>query len=131
MAIEVSLQLPEGLIAHARRLSSATQRELDTVLSDALEMFWLPVEELPGAEAQLPVSALSDEAVIALANSKMDQVQNQRLGDLQSKGKTTGLTEAERYELFSLLQIYQIGQLRKSEALAEAAKRGLQGSLPG
>jgi hypothetical protein len=40
-------------------------------------------------------------------------------------GKATGLTEPERYELLALLQIYQLGQLRKSEAIAEAVERGL------
>jgi hypothetical protein len=50
---------------------------------------------------------------------------NQRLGDLQANGKAASLNEAERYELLALLQIYQLGQLRKSEALAEAVKRGL------
>ena len=61
----------------------------------------------------------------------MDDLQNQRLGDLQAKRKATGLTEAERYELLALLQIYQLGQLRKSEALAEAVLRGLRSPLPG
>jgi hypothetical protein len=50
---------------------------------------------------------------------------NQRLGDLQANGKAASFNEAERYELLALLQIYQLGQLRKSEALAEAVKRGL------
>jgi hypothetical protein len=59
----------------------------------------------------------------------MDAVQNQRLGELQRRGKTIGLTEAERYELLVLLHIYQIGQLRKSEALAEAVQRGLRSPL--
>lgn len=35
-------------------------------------------------------------------------------------------TEAERYELLALLQIYQLGELRRSEALAEAVQRGLR-----
>jgi uncharacterized protein YnzC (UPF0291/DUF896 family) len=59
----------------------------------------------------------------------MDEVQNQRLGELQAKGKTTALTESERYELLALLHIYQLGQLRKSEALAEAVRRGLREPL--
>ncbi len=44
----------------------------------------------------------------------MDEVTNRRLAELQSKGKTIGLTETERNELVTLLQIYQLGQLRKS-----------------
>ncbi len=43
----------------------------------------------------------------------------------------TGLTEAESYELLAMLQIYQLGQLRKSEGLAEAVRRKLKTPLPG
>jgi len=75
---------------------------------------------------QTKVSHLLDSEVIELANLKMDAVQNQRLGELQVKGKNTGLTEAEGYELLVLISIYQMGQLRKSMALAEAVKRGLK-----
>ena len=75
------------------------------------------------------ISRLSDREVIALADAKMDANQNERLGLLQAKGKTIGLTEAERYELLALMQIYQIGQLKKSEALAEVVKRGLRKPL--
>jgi hypothetical protein len=88
-------------------------------------MMWLTVDELPSVEQQNPIAALTDNEVLALFDAKMDQTQNQRLGDLQAKGKATKLTEAERYELLALLHIYQLGQLRKSEALAEAVKRGL------
>jgi hypothetical protein len=53
---------------------------------------------------------------------------------LQTKGKATGLSVAERYELLALLQIYHLGQLRKSEAVAEAVaeavRRGLRMPLP-
>ncbi len=76
-----------------------------------------------------PMSRLSDPEVLELADSKMDAVQNQRLSDLQTRGKTGGLTPAERLELAALLQIYQVGQLRKSEGLAEAVQRGLRQPL--
>jgi hypothetical protein len=60
-------------------------------------MLWL-TEEIPGI-SKSPVSELSDNAVLELADVKMNQAQNQRLGDLQAKGKTAGLTDAKRYEL--------------------------------
>src|ERR671932_820579 len=87
------------------------------------------IQVLPEGSSNPSVSSLSDAEVLALADSKMDAVQNQRLGELQQRGKTIGLTEAERYELLALLQIYQLGQLRKSEALAEAVQRDLRSSL--
>jgi hypothetical protein len=90
-------------------------------------MMWPTLAE----EDPLPlVSRLEDAQVLALADSKMDAAQNQRLGELQERGKILGLTLAERYELMALVQIYQMGQLRKSEALAEAVRRGLREPRP-
>lgn len=129
MAVEVTLTLPENLIEHAKRLGDATQRDVAAILADALEMLLPTLENLPESSPYPSLSSLSDAEVLTLANSKMDAVQNQRLGELQQRGKTTGLTEAERYELLALLQIYQLGQLRKSEALAEAVQRGLRSPL--
>ena len=129
MAVEVTLSLPENLVEHAKRLGEATQRDVAAILADALEML-LPTWENLSENSSIPgVSSLSDAEVLALADSKMDAVQNQRLGELQQRGKTIGLTEAERYELLALLQIYQLGQLRKSEALAEAVQRDLRSPL--
>ena len=127
MAIEITLRLPESLVENAQRFAEATQRDVDQVLADALEMMWETTAAVsaPGA----PVSTLSDEEVLALADSKMEAAQNERLGDLQAKGKALGLTDEERAELLALLHIYQTGQLRKSEGLAEAVRRGLRAPL--
>jgi hypothetical protein len=80
---EVILNLPAPLMAHAQKLGLATQRSLDTVLTDTLAMLWLTLEEIPGT-SEPPVSELSDNAVLELADSKMSEAQNQRLGDLQT-----------------------------------------------
>jgi hypothetical protein len=126
MVVKVTLSLPESLIEHAKRFSQATQQNVEVVLADALEMMWPTLEGMPDTRLYPPVSSLSDDQVLELANSKMDEAQNQRLGHLQAKGKVEGLNEAERYELLALMQIYQLGQLRKSEAIAEAVQRGLR-----
>jgi hypothetical protein len=125
---EVTLNLSEPLLAHAKKFGQATQRNVDVVLADTLEMLWLTLEETPNL-AETSISELPDDAVLKLSDAKMNESQNQRLGDLQAKGKAEGLTDAERYELLALLQIYQLGQLRKSEALAEAFHRGLREPL--
>jgi hypothetical protein len=130
MAIAITLSLPEGIIEHAKRFGWATQRDVEAVLIDALEMIWPTLGSLPDTDLHPPVSSLADAEVLALADAKMDPIQNERLGTLQAKGKTSGLTPDERYELLALMQIYQLGQLRKSEALAEAVRRGLRKPLP-
>ncbi len=127
MAIEVTLMLQEGLVEYAKRFGQATQRDVGEVLADALAMMWSTIDTLSDLEP--PVAMLSDDEVLSLANSKMGPVQNKRLGELQARGKVEGLTEAERAELLALLHIYQTGQLRKSEGLAEAVRRGLRQAL--
>lgn len=128
MSVQVTLSLPNNLFEHARDLGNATKRDTAEVLTDALEMMWPTLPDSP--TANLPaLTTLSDEDILALADMKMDETQNNRLSELQSKGKQSSLTEVERFELLSLLQIYQLGQLRKSEALAEAVRRGLRKPL--
>ncbi|NKQ36356.1 MAG: hypothetical protein HF973_12155 [Chloroflexi bacterium] len=130
MASEITLTLPEHLIKSAQRMGTITHRDTAEVLSDSLEMMWLTLDDVPGT-TQPPVADLPDQEVLELADMKMASAQNERLHYLQEKGKESSLTEAERYELLTLLHIYQIGQLRKSEALAEAVRRGLRPPLAG
>jgi hypothetical protein len=127
MSVEVTLYLPEHLVEHAKRLGEATHRDVGQVLADALAMIWATIGT--GPELEAPVSTLADEDVLALADAKMDPVQNDRLAELQTRGKADGLTEAERVELLSMLHLYQVGQLRKSAGLAEAVQRGLRPPL--
>lgn len=130
MAIEVTIALPEEIVELAKRIGNATDRDVSSVLKDTLELLWMMWDNFPASTHLVNISSLSDRDVLEIAESKMDATQNQRLGELQELGKATGLTEAQRYELLALLQIYQIGQLRKSEGLAEAVVRGLKAPLP-
>ena len=126
---QITIDLPDNLVESAQRLGTATARNLSDILADTLEIVLPVFNNLSGTSSQKEISHLLDTEVIELANLKMDAFQNQRLGDLQAKGKSTGLTEAEGYELFVLMSIYQIGQLKKSMALAEIVKRGLREPL--
>jgi hypothetical protein len=130
MTIQVTLNLPESVLEQAQRLASTTQQEVTVVLTEALAKLLPLLEMVPESLSESSLSSLSNDEILALADLKMDAAQNQRLGDLQAKGKSSGLTEVERYELFALLQLYQLGQLRKSEGLAEAVRRGLRSPLP-
>ncbi|MCP3958968.1 MAG: hypothetical protein GY719_14045 [bacterium] len=130
MSVEITLKLPEPLVENAERYGRITHRALETVLAEALKMMWPSLGNLPEDDPFPRVSNLSDAQVLELADSKMDAAQNERLAGLQARGKAGGLTSAERLELAALLQIYQLGQLRKSEGLSEAVQRGLRQPLP-
>ncbi len=125
----LTLNLPDRLIEHAKCFGQVTHRDAATVLTDSLKMMWSVWEDLRNSDSFQSAAALSDTEVLELANLKMDQVQNDRLGKLQSKGKTSGLTPAEQFELLTLIHMYQVGQVRKSEGLAEAVRRGLREPL--
>jgi hypothetical protein len=129
MTIPITINLPESLAASVQRLGEATAREISDVLLDTLEIVLPTLDNLPEMSINSNIPDISDQEVLELANLKMDVVQNQRLGELQAKGKNTGLTAGERYELLFLMSLYQMGQLRKSEGLAEAVKRGIKTPL--
>ncbi|MGK7945169.1 MAG: hypothetical protein AB4058_11935 [Microcystaceae cyanobacterium] len=123
---KVTINLPEYLVESAQHLEKATAREMSDVFVDILAIILPTLDQPSYTKDEADISQLLDSEVIELAKSKMDAVQNQRLGELQAKGKQVGLTEAEGYELSILISIYQMGQFKKSIALAEAEKRGLK-----
>ena len=125
MGRTIVLDLPDELVERAEYLARLSQRRVDDVLADRLA-FLLPPLDVPSDELDYSsVSDLSDEQVLALAQSQMDLVQNARLRQLQEKRERESLSPAEQAELLSLWQIYEVGSLRKAEALAEAVRRGL------
>lgn len=129
MTIKVTLDLPNGVVEHAQLYSRSTRDTLEGVLSDSLEMLWPMLENTSVDKLYEDVATLSDQEILELANLKMSLAQNERLGDLQSKGKVEGLTQNEQFELLGLMQIYRLGMLRKSQGLAEAVHRGLPPSI--
>jgi len=55
----------------------------------------------------------------------MSAAENKRLSALLEKQREESLTPLERNELDALLRVYQVGNLRKAQGLAEAVARGL------
>jgi hypothetical protein len=123
--VPITLQLSDTLVEQAQRFGTITNQGLEVVLSEALEVMGLTWDALSVESLPKPIAKLSDSEVLLLAQSKMPSVQNDRLGDLQERGKAEGLTEAEHYELMALFQIYQMGLLRKAAAIEEAYLRQL------
>ena len=109
---QITIDLPENLVESAQRLGQATARNLSDTLADALGVVLPVFSNLSEIGDRIELSHLLDIEIIELANLKMDVFQNQRLGYLQAKGKQTGLTEAEGYELLVLISIYQMGRYK-------------------
>ncbi len=50
-------------------------------------------------------------------------------GDAREESYDENIPESLKFELLMVMHFYQIGQLRKSEGLAEAVRRGLREPL--
>ena len=120
---EVTLHLSDALYERARRWAAVTQQDLDAALTDALDVVLFPIHTTP--ELDIPVLSLSDEEVLAESTRQMPPDRGRRMTELSAQRRESRLNEEEQQELMALAQLYQRLWLRQSEALAEAARRGL------
>ena len=124
--MEVTLHLPDALYERARQWAAITQQELDAALTDALDVVLAPIHTEPELDA--PITALSDDEVLAESKLQRPPDPGRRLTELSARRREASLDEEEQQELMALAQLYQRLWLRQSEALAEATRRGL---MPG
>ena len=99
MAELVTLELPEQVVRSAREIATRTHRPLEEVL----------VEWIDRAAAELPVDALGDEQVLALADMQLDAAQNDELSDLLCQNQAGTISEEQRRHLQELMHAYRRG----------------------
>ncbi len=124
--MRVELSLPDEVYHRAQRLAQVSHRGITDVLVDTLALS-LPLIE--SAEGGTPLSALSDAEIVALTHLQLELRDDQRLSVLLDEQQRGELTDPQRAELWTLMQRYQIGLLRKAQALQEAVRRGLRKPL--
>jgi hypothetical protein len=119
MSETVVLELSDTLLQHAHAIASQSQRRVEEVLVE-----WL---ELVGEE--LPVEALPDDQVLALRDMQMSEGQQQELSDLLARQREQTLDPTGQARLDTLMGVYRRGMVRKAHALKVAVERGLQPPL--
>jgi len=115
MTQTVTLELPETLAQRARAEAERTHRRLEDVL-----LGWIDHRATPMA-----VETMSDEQVLAIAETEMDPGQQAELSeflDLQREGQ---LAELARTRLEDLMTAYRRDLVRKARATKVAVERGL------
>ena len=127
MDTQVTITLSETVYRRAELLAELTESDVAGVLADTIGLSLSPLHLHP--KAVKPISALSDEDVLALTKLQMATLQDRRLSMLLDKQQAGELTEAEHTELWTLMQIYQECLLQKARALHEAVRRGLREPL--
>ncbi len=127
MSTQVVLTLSDDVYEHAQHWAALTHRDIPELLAEALALVLTPVgAPLVGG---LPVTALSDAEVLALAQVQMAPQQGHRLDQLLAQQGEETLSAQEQAEILALMQVYQQLWVRQSEALAEAVRRGLRAPL--
>ncbi len=127
MSTEITITLPDEVFQRAEMFARLANRDVASVLVDTI-LYSIPPVSSDIATLE-PISALSDEQVMALTELQMLSEQDARLSELLDKQQAGTLIKSEFLELQALMQIYQEGLLRKATALSEAVKRGLVESL--
>lgn len=127
MSTQVRITLHDEVYRRAKRLAQMSNRNIEDLLAQAIELSLSPV----GAEAgnYKPVSKLSDGEVLELSEMQMAAKQDRRFSRLLNKQQSGTLRNNEEPELLALMLSYQENLLRKAQALREAVRRGLREPL--
>jgi cytidylate kinase len=123
MTTQLTINLPDEIYHRVQQLAARSNRDVSDILADTIQWF-LPLLNLQ-SQFQDPISILPDEQVLTLTELQMEAEQDQKLSDLLDRQQAGVLTEIEQLELQALMQVYQVGLLRKATALSEAVKRKL------
>lgn len=119
--MEISVKLPNNLYQGVSHLARTKKKSVAEIIKNAVRK--AVAEEAETLER--PLAGCSDAEVLAVANMKMSKEQADRQSELLYKNQADTLTPLERNELESMLLVYQHGNLRKSQGIAEAVLRGL------
>jgi len=114
MSEQVTIDVPERVVRQAARVAARRASRVEDVLSEWVERAadGIPVEELP------------DQEVLALSEAQLTAEEDAALSDLLVKNREGTLGSEGKRQLSELMQSYEQGLLRKSQALRVAVQRG-------
>ena len=126
MATQVTITLPDEIYQRAERFALLANRDVDSVIADTIGSSLSSMRS--HFDSLEPIESLSNSQVIALSTLQMDPERDSRLSELLEKQRERQLLASEPQELETLMQIYREALLRKTAALVETVKRGIQES---
>lgn len=115
MSGQITIEVSDQVIRRAGLIAAQTHQRIEEVIASLLEAV------IPESS----VATLTDEEVLALAQSKFTPEQQARFSYLLAQNRESAMTAEERAELDRLMDIYERGLLRKAQASRVAAQRGL------
>lgn len=125
MATQLTVTLADEMYDRIQRLAEQSGVDSAHILTLMLN---LSLPSLPEMDLR-PLATLTDDEVLAVADSMMDSSQSARLSELLQQQQAERLNASDDNELNVLMAIYTAGQQRKLDGLVEAVKRGLRKRL--
>jgi hypothetical protein len=127
MSSQITLNLPDDILQKAELWAKRSGRPVGDLLAETIELSMRPLGS-PHHEER-PPSSWTDQEVLANADLEMPDADDKRLSELLDRQKSGLLANGEQAELAGLMELYQLGLLRKAQALREAVRRGLREPL--
>ena len=115
----ITIKVSDQVVRFASSIATRNHQPVAEVLSKLLET---TVEEAP-------VESLSNDEVLLLSRMMMEEEQDKKMSELLAQQRENTIDEEGRKRLAQLMQLYEKGMLRKSQALREAVQRGLRAPL--
>jgi hypothetical protein len=116
--MEITISLSDKIFANVANFASKTHRRVDEIIVEKIERDFSP-------ETERPLLNCTNDEVLALANIKMSEAENNRLSELFDNQREEVISPLERNELDALMRVYEVGNLRKAQGIVEAVQRGL------
>jgi hypothetical protein len=116
--MEITISLSDKIFANVANFASKTHRRVDEIIVEKIERDFSP-------EIERPLLNCTNDEVLALANIKMSEAENNRLSELFDNQREEVISPLERNELDALMRVYEVGNLRKAQGIVEAVQRGL------
>ena len=119
--MEISVKLPNNLYQNVSALAQAKKKSVAEIIKNAVRKAVIEDSET----LKRTLAGCSDKEVLSVANMKMSEGENKRMSELLDKQREETIAPLERHELDVLMRVYQVGNLRKAQGIAEAVRRGL------
>lgn len=118
----IELQLPDEVYERARQIAGETNRSVEAVLLDSLNLLF---SDLPNLEINPDdLWRYSDEQLWAIVYQRLAWYQDSRLRELIALGKQGRITEDETAEMERLINLADRTTLLRSQALLLLKQRG-------
>ena len=112
---EITLTIPENAWLYAKAAATRSKQKIEDVFVNLIEK----------GLSEVDLKKLSDSEILTLTKMKISPEKHERLSNLLFKNRESGLNKKEQAELDLMIEICELNNLKKAEAIQIAVKRGL------